>query len=159
MVDFVIERDNRDVSQSAQLGYYCCSYSQVFCCRDEVLPINLFTTRNLANTELIPCQQQTGDNAFPLLLIDFSLHIIISNTKKLQWEINPASGRCLLSAICCLSDSKNQVQRGLKLFVWGLPTRRKKLDNHSVSSCCICMLPSCLVIIESNEIIVSRGGE
>lgn len=55
------------------MGYYHCSYSQVFCRGDEVLRINLFITSNLTNAELISCQQSAGDNAFPLLLIDFLL--------------------------------------------------------------------------------------
>lgn len=64
---------NTFLSHQAQLGYYCCSYSQAFCCGDEVLRINLFITSNLTNTELMSCQQSARDNAFPPLLVDFLL--------------------------------------------------------------------------------------
>jgi len=71
--------------------------AKCFVGRNEVLRINLFITRSLTNTELISCQQSAGDKAFPLLLIDFSLHIFISNTKTLQWEKN---GHWKMSVLC-----------------------------------------------------------
>lgn len=145
------------LSHQAQLGYYCCSYSQVFRWRDGVLRIYLFITRNLTNTELISCQQSAGDNALPLLLIDFSLHIIINNTKKLQRRI-AAPGRCLFSVICSYFDLKYQGQRGWKWFVLGLSTCRKKLDNHWSEELLRLFAASCLVIIlRFSVVIVARA--
>lgn len=95
-----------------------------------MLRVYLFTTRNLTNAELISCQKQTGDNAFPLLLIDFfSLHIIISNTKKLQlgnkWplEVSALRDSPFNSNISSREDENN-------LFGDYLHAE-KKLDNHS----------------------------